>query len=51
MLNRRQFVVAGTALLAISAFPVLSLAQDAKPVNGGALTGVWRLNPQPSIRN
>ncbi|MBB4402876.1 MULTISPECIES: ABC transporter substrate-binding protein [Rhizobium/Agrobacterium group] len=49
MLNRRQFVVAGTALLAISAFPVLSLAEDAKPVSGGTLT--WGVETEPATLN
>jgi peptide/nickel transport system substrate-binding protein len=49
MLNRRQFVVAGTAMLAISAFPVLSVAEDAKPVNGGTLT--WGVETEPATLN
>lgn len=49
MLNRRQFVIAGTALLAISAFPVLSLAEDAKPVSGGTLT--WGVETEPATLN
>lgn len=49
MLNRRQFVVAGTAMLAISAFPVLSKAEDAKPVNGGTLT--WGVETEPATLN
>jgi peptide/nickel transport system substrate-binding protein len=49
MLNRRQFVVAGTALLAISSFPVLSLAEDAKPVSGGTLT--WGVETEPATLN
>ncbi|WCK04986.1 ABC transporter substrate-binding protein [Agrobacterium tumefaciens] len=49
MLNRRQFVIAGTALLAISAFPVLSMAEDAKPVNGGTLT--WGVETEPATLN
>ncbi|UNZ52992.1 ABC transporter substrate-binding protein [Agrobacterium tumefaciens] len=49
MFNRRQFVVAGTAMLAISAFPVLSMAEDAKPVNGGTLT--WGVETEPATLN
>lgn len=49
MLNRRQFVIAGTALLAISAFPVFSMAEDAKPVNGGTLT--WGVETEPATLN
>lgn len=49
MLNRRQFVVAGTALLAISAFPVLSSAEDGKPVSGGTLT--WGVETEPATLN
>ncbi|CUX68765.1 MULTISPECIES: ABC transporter substrate-binding protein [Agrobacterium] len=49
MLNRRQFVIAGTALLAISAFPVPSMAEDAKPVNGGTLT--WGVETEPATLN
>ncbi|MBP2573701.1 peptide/nickel transport system substrate-binding protein [Agrobacterium tumefaciens] len=49
MFNRRQFVVSGTALLAISAFPVLSMAEDAKPVNGGTLT--WGVETEPATLN
>ncbi|WP_454687792.1 ABC transporter substrate-binding protein [Agrobacterium leguminum] len=49
MLNRRHFVVAGTALLAISAFPVLSSAEDGKPVSGGTLT--WGVETEPATLN
>ncbi|MDO3445380.1 ABC transporter substrate-binding protein [Agrobacterium sp. V1] len=49
MLNRRQFVLAGTALLAISAFPVLSLAEETKPVSGGTLT--WGVETEPATLN
>ncbi|MFK0205644.1 ABC transporter substrate-binding protein [Agrobacterium sp. NPDC090283] len=49
MLNRRQFVVAGTALLAISAFPVFSSAEDGKPVSGGTLT--WGVETEPATLN
>ncbi|WP_107676071.1 ABC transporter substrate-binding protein [Agrobacterium sp. LAD9] len=49
MFNRRQFVVSGTALLAISAFPVLSMAEDAKPVSGGTLT--WGVETEPATLN
>lgn len=49
MFNRRQFVVAGTAMLAISALPALSMAEDAKPVNGGTLT--WGVETEPATLN
>ncbi|UXS26646.1 ABC transporter substrate-binding protein [Agrobacterium tumefaciens] len=49
MFNRRQFVVAGTAMLAISALPALSVAEDAKPVNGGTLT--WGVETEPATLN
>ncbi|NTB97185.1 ABC transporter substrate-binding protein [Agrobacterium tumefaciens] len=49
MFNRRQFVLAGTALLAISAFPVLSLADEGKPVRGGSLT--WGVETEPATLN
>lgn len=49
MFNRRQFVLAGTALLAISAFPVLSLAEEGKPVRGGSLT--WGVETEPATLN
>ncbi|OCJ63222.1 peptide ABC transporter [Agrobacterium tumefaciens] len=49
MFNRRQFVLAGTALLAISAFPALSLADEGKPVSGGSLT--WGVETEPATLN
>ncbi|MFF2321489.1 ABC transporter substrate-binding protein [Agrobacterium sp. NPDC058088] len=49
MFNRRQFVLAGTTLLAISAFPVLSLAEEGKPVSGGSLT--WGVETDPATLN
>ncbi len=49
MFNRRQFVVAGTAMLAISALPALSVAEDAKPVSGGTLT--WGVETEPATLN
>ncbi|MFK3777532.1 ABC transporter substrate-binding protein [Agrobacterium sp. NPDC089420] len=49
MLNRRHFVVAGAALLAISAFPALSSAADGKPVSGGTLT--WGVETEPATLN
>lgn len=49
MLNRRRFVVAGTAMLALSALPAFSYANDEKPVSGGALT--WGVETEPATLN
>lgn len=49
MLNRRRFVVAGTAMLALSAIPAFSYANDEKPVSGGALT--WGVETEPATLN
>jgi peptide/nickel transport system substrate-binding protein len=46
---RRQFLTVTAAVLAASMLPVLSLAQDAKPVSGGKLT--WGVETEPATLN
>ncbi|NTG04855.1 ABC transporter substrate-binding protein [Agrobacterium rhizogenes] len=49
MLIRRHFLSLTAAIVAISATSGLSIAQDAKPVNGGKLT--WGVETEPATLN
>lgn len=49
MLIRRHFLSLTAAIVAISATAGLSIAQDAKPVNGGKLT--WGVETEPATLN
>ncbi|MFB9947582.1 ABC transporter substrate-binding protein [Rhizobium puerariae] len=49
MLNRRQVIALGMGILAASALPDLSRADDGKPVSGGKLT--WGVETEPATLN
>lgn len=49
MINRRQIISLGIAILAASAMPGLSMASEEKPVSGGKLT--WGVETEPATLN